>query len=259
MRLRLAMAHTNIPTNQLPDGFHSTRGPLLNPDFIRSWKHGMHIAVWWPIDPWLNLYASPLSGMLLASGSVALAALVPQLPLQQRRSATRLVAGAAIVALGLVYVLAIDPKTRMFMSLYAALALVAGAAIAHGLRGPSKPLAATLALLPMLGGIYVMSQYTTSAPAEAWARQWIHHYPRDIEIFPGAASYLTFVPEARALPPTGSGRRYMITTVSGDCRQLIGNRGGHPDGRLVDQFSSRLGRLCLFEYLPVRPSMASES
>lgn len=258
LRLRLAMAHTSIPTNQLPDGFHSSRGPLLNPDYIRSWKHEMHIAVWWPIDPWLNLYASPLSGMLLASGSVAAATLVPQLALQQRRNALRLIGGGAIIALGLVYLLAIDPKTRMFMGLYAAFALAAGAAIAHALRGPSRPLAATLALLPLLGGLYVMSQYTTSAPAEAWARQWIQRYPRDIEIFPGAASYLTFVPEARALPPTGSGRRYMLTTVAGDCRQLIGTSDGHPNGVLVDQFSSRLGRLCLFEYLPVRPSSARE-
>jgi hypothetical protein len=254
MRARLALGHTDIPTNQLATGFHSNRGPILNPDYIRAWKREMQVTVWWPIDPWLNLLASPQSGMLLASGGLAFAVLGKRLEPAERRNMLRLLCGAGLIAIGLIYVLAIDPKTRMFMSLYGAWSIAAGAVIARGLRTEAKPLAAVLAFVPILGGIYVMSQYTTSSTVETRAKQWIARYGQDIEIFHGAASYLTFVPETKALAPAGSGRRYLLTTASARCEQLIDNRPGHRKGVLIDQVYVQ-GALCLFEYLPVRPSV----
>lgn len=254
-RFRLAIGHTNFPTDQLPNGFHSDRGPILNPDFMRSWKREMHVNLWWPIDPWLNLFASPLSGMLLATGTIALAFLARKLPPQQRRGVARLLCGAMLIALGLVYVLAVDPKTRMFMALHAALSIASGAAIAAALDGESKGLPAALALIPVWAGVFVMAHYTTSAPAEARARTWIARYGADIEIFPGAASYLTFMPEVRALSPSGSGRRYLLTTAATPCDELIDPRPGHGNGVVIDSFSDSSGRLCLFKYLPLRASV----
>jgi len=258
LRWRLALGHTNIGTNQLPEGFHSSRGPILNPDYIRSWKREMHITLWWPIDPWLNLLASPHTGMMLGSGGIALAFLGRRLDREERRRAARLLCGALLISVGLIYVLAIDPKTRMFMSLYAAVAIAGGAAIARGFRDEAKPVAAILLVIPAVAGIYLMNKYVTSAPAEAWARQTVARYGEDIEVFPGAESYLTFVPEVRALPPIGSGRRYLLTTAGGTCEQLIDKRPGHANGVVIDRFFAQ-GNLCLFEYLPVRPSVIARS
>jgi 4-amino-4-deoxy-L-arabinose transferase-like glycosyltransferase len=258
MRLRLAMGHTNIPTTELPTGFHSDRGPLLNPDFMRSWKREAQVTLWWPMDPWINLLASPRTAMLMGSGILALGVLGRWLSVRDRRNALLLLCGAASIALGLVYVLAVDPKPRMFMSLYAALSLTAGAAIAAALRTEAKPLAIMLMLVPAAMGLHVMSQYPASATAEARARQWIGRYGRDVELDGGAASYLTLLPQARALDPRGSGRRYLVATSAVQCERLIDHRHGRPKGRVVDSISGtnpKQGYLCLFEYLPVRRSV----
>lgn len=261
LRYRLALGHTNILSFELPAGFHSSRGPLLNPDYMRSWKREAHVTLWWPIDPWLNLLASTRSATLLITAFLSLGLFRRHLPSAQRPRARLLVAGAACVALMLVYGLAIDPKPRMFMSLWAALALVTGALLAAGARSVVRPIAITLIVLPAILGVQVMRLYPASAGAERRAVLWIAKYGQDIELDQGAASYLTLLPQARALALRGSGRRYLIATSGAECEANIEVRpGSGPDGRVIDAISGtqkNQGYLCLFEYLPVRASVVA--
>lgn len=255
-RYRLALGHVNIPSFALPAGFHSNRGPLLNPDYMKSWRREAGITWWWPIDPWLNLLATPRCAFLLIGSILSSALLWRRMPITHRRLAVRVVGAAVVVALLLTYGLAIDPKPRMFMSLWAALALVSGAALAGGLASVARPLALALACLPPLLGIAAMKNYPASAGAEARARHWIALYGKAIELDQGAASYLTLLPEARALAPRGFGRPYLVVTSASECETLIKHTpGAGPDGRVIDQISGtnpRQGYLCLFEYLPAR-------
>jgi hypothetical protein len=117
------------------------------------------ILLFWPIDPWLNLLWSPRSALLLASSLLSIFLFGRHLPIAQRRQAWRLVGGATLIALGLVYALAVDPKPRMFMSLYAALALVSAAAIMSAFRTNAKPLAIVLALVPVMLGLQFMPKH----------------------------------------------------------------------------------------------------
>jgi hypothetical protein len=258
LRLRLAMDNAKVPTDQLPAGFHSTRGPLLNPDYMRGWKREQGILVWWPIDPWLNLIASPRSSMLLICGTAAVIVLGRDLRASEKLLVKRLLCAGILIALGLVYVLTIDPKPRAFMNLYAAIALAAGASVAACARGPKRALGTTLVAIACAWGIFVMSQYSTSARSEARARQWVARYGQDIEMFPAAASFLALVPETHGLPPQGSGRRYVIANSNLPCATMVVRRGGKPNGRVVDEISEQ-GQLCLLEYLPERPSVTTRS
>lgn len=257
-RYGLALGHTNIPSFELPAGFQSSRGPLFNPDYIRSWKREAQITVWWPVDPWLNLLASARSAGLALTAILSLAFLRKHLPRAQRRGASIILAAAVAIALMLVYALAIDPKPRMFMNLWAALAILSGAALSAGLKSEARPLALTLLVLPIALGFYVMRVYPASASAERRAQQWIANYGSDIELDKGAASYLTLLPEARALQSRGAGRRFLIVTSNVECRYLIRAKpNGATNGRVVDMVvgsQPRQGYFCLFEYLPARAS-----
>lgn len=169
-----------------------------------------------------------------------------------------MIGAALIVTVALIYVLAIDPRPRMFMLLWAALAAACGAALASALSTESRPLALTILVLVPILGLQVMRQYPASAPAEARAKQWYARYGTDrIELDPGAASYLTLLPETRRMAPRGSGKPYIIVTSAVRCAEQIKPvRGVPPRGRVIDEVSgnnSRQGYLCLFEYLPVRP------
>jgi hypothetical protein len=72
-RTGLSLNHTRIVSQELPPGFDHSQSPVLNPAYIKAWRREMGIYWWWPIDPWLNLIASPRIGLVLVgSGLVGL-------------------------------------------------------------------------------------------------------------------------------------------------------------------------------------------
>lgn len=258
-RYRMAMPRMAV-TTELPANFHSDRGPLLNLDFIRAWKREAGITVWWPIDPWLNLICSPRTAMILCASVTALIVFRRDLAVAQRRRIRRLLIPGVIIALVLVYGLGGDPKPRLFMTLWAALALAAGAAITAGLTTSKWPIAAMLLVIAPVTGASVLAHYPSSVPAEQRARIWIVRYGDAIELDKGAASYLALLPEARALAPQGSGRRFVAMISITACAQMIDRQDGRANGRVVDEVggsASGGNRLCLFEYLPVRRGAAA--
>lgn len=257
LHYRLAFGHARVPSFELPSGFHSRRGPLFNPDYIRSWKRDAGITFWWPIDPWLNLICSPRSTMILTVGVVAWGLFKNDLSSDHRRSARIMLGFVFTVSFLLIYGLAIDPKPRMFMLLWAGLALVIGALLEAGLRSSKWPFALALLLVAPASGLIVAINYPTSIPAEIRARRWIVNHGNSIELDKSAASYLTLLPEARRLPIRGAGRRFVMMTSQQPCSEMIEQHRGHPSGRVIDQVSGSKGGgnyLCLFEYLPVSAS-----
>lgn len=196
---KLSLNHTRIPSTELPPGVDLSRGALLNLEFIRNWRRSMGIEIHWTIDPLLNLLAHPACGLTLA-GAVALGVLRRA---QWRRDSLLpwLTAAAVIHFLLLTYVLAIDPKPRMFFLGFAVAATIIGVlGTSVWSAGSRAILIVLLALLP--AGLLLMSYDTVrfAAPISA-AAQWIEEAPPGtLAIDETTRRVLALVPAARGLP-----------------------------------------------------------
>lgn len=124
---RLSLAHTTIPTSELPPGIDLSVSPLFNIAFIDNWRPASGIELHWTVDALLNLITHP-SMMVLP---MALALLVLYRGELGRAEAggigLLLLIGAAALYFGaLVYGFAIDPKPRMFLPVAAVACLTIG-------------------------------------------------------------------------------------------------------------------------------------
>ena len=249
-RYRLALDHGRILSAELAPWVDTSRSPLFNPQFIAGWRRPMGIELWWPIDPWLNLIASPLIAipivLVVFLGFWGWRDLPPRWGWRLGRLAGLSLLGALIA----VYALAIDPKARIFLPLVAIASLAFGALAVSGWRANRQAVpVAFVAVAGFLGVLFIVSRFN-STPFEAAARTWIAHDGDRMEIDSPTRSILTLVPEARLLPPKASGRPLRLTTAPRGCRQLVAPESGAlPSARIVAS-EGRLGhiQLCLLEY-----------
>ena len=252
LRYRLALGHVGVPTDALPEGFDTSQSPLLNPSYIRAWKREVGITMFWPLDPWINLLATPRIRSVLWFLLAAVLLYRQRLSPTENRVAFRLLLAAALWAVLLVYGLAIDPKSRMFLPLAAAAALVGGALVAAAWRSGSQLPAATLLLMHLTLGIYAIDHHAASAVPEARARHWLAAFQDRIEITRGARSYLTLIPGVRTLPADQSGHEMVILNSVKPCDEVAGAQAGGPRlGRVVDYVqepNAQQSYLCLIAY-----------
>ncbi len=252
LRYELAMRHATVPSDALAASVDTSARPFLNPAYIAGWKRDMGIHVAWPIDPWLNLLASPKVLQAFLAAALLGGLYWKYVARSDRRSLLLLGGCAALIALLLVYGLAVDPKPRMFLALIAACALAAGVFADAAFRNGQR-----LFPLFVLGGcaligLRILSIHPATYQAEAKAREWIAAGPRSTEIDERARPFLTLLPEARSLPRKGSGRALLITTAAHDCAALE----RPPTGplarvRLIDSVggpNADQSRLCLWAY-----------
>lgn len=235
-RYRLSLGHVTIASPELQPWVDTTRSPLLNPEYIAGWKRAMGIQLWWPIDPWLNLIASPLVGpWLLAGLGLGLAGNG-----EGRRTAGRIGLAAGLVAVLLVYMLAVDPKPRMFLLAGAAAVLVIAWATIGLVRSGKGLVPIAVVLLLMAGGVLVIARLPDTKAIEAAGRTWIAAHPGEIESDPRTLGALTLLREARALPPVGSGRPLRLVLATSSCSALAGGKA-----RVIAEQRSSAGTLCL--------------
>ncbi len=235
-RVRLSLGHVAIASPELQPWVDTSRSPLLNPDYIAGWKRAAGIELWWPVDPWLNLLASPVIGFwLVAAIGMGIACKG-----DGRRAVGRIALGAGLVAMLLVYVLAVDPKPRMFLLAAAAAALVIGwATVGFVRRGKGLVPLTVVALLLSLGAATI-ARLPDTKRIEITARQWIAAHPGRIESDARTIGALTLLPEARALPPVGSGRPLRLVLATSRCAALVGTKA-----TVIAERRSAAGTLCL--------------
>ncbi|OSZ69308.1 hypothetical protein CAP40_00105 [Sphingomonas sp. IBVSS2] len=220
---KLSLHHGRIPTTELAAGVDTSRSPLLNLDFIRNWRRSMGIHVHWTVDPLLNLLADPLCGLTLC-GALALAA--ARWRAWRRDRWLRLVAIAALLHFVLLtYVLAVDPKPRMFPFAYAAAAATLGVLGARAWRDGGRLIVA--ALFALLAGRALLMAYDQPdlASARAAAAGWIATArPGSLATDEWTRRTFALVPGAAALPLGGEApRRDLLTLGKVPCagRQVL--------------------------------------
>lgn len=127
---RLALGHTRIPSSELPGSVDTSRSPLFNADIIAGWRKASDVSVHWLLDPLLNLAASAELRLLFL--------LTAALLVRQWRAVPGWVKWVAAFCawqiLASAYMLAIDPKPRMFLPAWAGLAVIAAALMAREAR-----------------------------------------------------------------------------------------------------------------------------
>ena len=216
-RYALAFGHVAIATSELPLGFDTSQSPMFNPAYIAAWKREMLIEWAWPLDPWLNLLASLRIGATLWAAILAAIFFRKLLEPAVRQRLALMGGGALLVSALLIYALALDPKSRLFLLLAAASALIAGAFIGPALRRANNLLAvALLGLVLAISGV-ILHLSPTIAPLEPAAKRWIAADGDRIETDPTSRGYLIFVPGADRLPDIGSGRPLRLSVTLGTC------------------------------------------
>jgi 4-amino-4-deoxy-L-arabinose transferase-like glycosyltransferase len=235
-RFRLALGHVGVPTTELAANVDTRRSPLFNPAYVAGWRREADVAWWWPLDPWLNLIASPRIGLTLAGTLLVLPIGWKTLPMHRKRALSIIVGMAVAVSAGLIYALAVDPKPRMFLALVASCSIAAAAIAVSSWRSGRGAVPACVLLLVILGGFQVLSGMARTHDFELQARHWIKSHPGAIEVGEGTATMLTLVPEARALPAAGSGRPLRIRAAPQGCRVLgapvVARAGAEETGEL---------------------------
>jgi 4-amino-4-deoxy-L-arabinose transferase-like glycosyltransferase len=244
----LSLGHTQIPSAELPPGFHSARGPLLNPDYIAAWRPAMGIRVHWTIDPILNLLANPAMGPLLI-GALLLLALRRPSPRDKDGRTLLWLLGAAILYFGAItYAFAIDPKPRMFLPVAAAAAAIFAVQAVRMWRDGSRALAGVVTLGTVGIGLVHAATVPDLRGLEPPAGQWVRDYGAGLAVDDAAGRFLTLVPGVRALPvdPPGASR-YMIVAL-GTCAEVERFRTGWRIERafVLQTGGGEQASLCLF-------------
>jgi 4-amino-4-deoxy-L-arabinose transferase-like glycosyltransferase len=202
---KLALHHGRIPSAELPSWVDTSRSPILNLDFIRNWRRAMGIHVHWTVDPLLNLLADTLCGLTLC-GALALA--IARFGAWRRDPWLPGIAAAALLHFVLLtYVLAVDPKPRMFLFEFAAAAATLGVLGVCAWRDGGRLIVA--ALFALLAGRALLVSYDRPdlASARETAAAWIAAAPpgslatdewtrRTFALVPGAAT----LPLSQAAP-----------------------------------------------------------
>ncbi len=125
-RMHVDLRHIEVPSNNLRGLVAHGQFAPMNGGVASRWLGIGPVHLFWAVDPWINLFLNMRYGLVfaLAAGSAAWLALLGQRP----RGGWTLV--ATIAALGalhvatVVYLIATDPKARMFMPAMAAAALI---------------------------------------------------------------------------------------------------------------------------------------
>ena len=218
-RYGLAFGHVAIATSELPAGFDTRQSPLFNPAYIAAWKREMGIEWMWPLDPWLNLLASLRIGVTLWAAIIAALVYRRLLAPDLRKRAVVIALGAVVVSALLIYGLALDPKSRLFLLLAAASAIIAGGFIGAGLRSPKNLFAVALLGMVFAVNLPILYASPTIAPLEHAAGRWIERDSALIEVDPTTRGYLAFVPGVDRLAPHGSGRLLRLTVTLSSCAE----------------------------------------
>lgn len=222
-RLSLAFGHTRIVSTELAPWVDMSRSPILNPDFIAGWKASNGIDAHWTVKPVLNLFSHPEIGFTLLAAILLFVAFRREVAAGTRRRLGRLLASAGLAALLLTYVLAIDPKPRMFLPLACAAAAAIGA-LAPPAWAAGRRLLPVFAALLLAPALLVLAAAPTVADAESVAAGWVAASPDTVTLDETTRRHFALLPQVRALPVGDESRPLRLKIAFGPCAPEPGER-----------------------------------
>ena len=255
-RRHLSLAHTKILSSELPAGIDLTRSPILNPEYIANWHHVPGLKIHWTVDGPINLLANAMAGLSLGLSLLLFAIYGRTLPIDRRRVVRWCLIIGFYWMCFLTYVLAIDPKPRMMFVPVSLAAIALSILVVDLAKAGSRLLAIVAACANLAVGLAVIAAYPRISPAEVKFREWIVHYPGEIEASETTRRHLALVPAARSLPDPGSGRALMVIRVNMSCASWAKDEADEPllvvEQVPLNQINPLAGEqatnFCLFRY-----------
>ena len=239
-RVHTDLRHIEIPSNDLIGGTpHGVSAPL-NASLMRRWSGAGPLRVNWALDPWLNLFVNPAYGLdflLAAIGLAWVRRAPPVTPL--------LLAVAASNVVATVYLIATDPKPRMFMpAMGAACLLLAIVAVPLSHRHARTLSVAAVAKLLVL--LVMLDVATSYAEFPALTRAALATAPGAVHVDRWTSSSLALADasiRARLTPaPPAPGDLYL---TAGKLRDYTGSDAPPGDARWQQLWRGHSARLPL--------------
>jgi 4-amino-4-deoxy-L-arabinose transferase-like glycosyltransferase len=155
-----------------------------------------------------------------------------------------------LFAMALVYALAVDPKSRMFLLPACTATLCLAASLVTAWRDGRRLLVIVIVAVLAIVGVATLRAKTDLRPFERAARTWIAGYGSKIEIDQPTQTALALVPEARRLPLRGAGRPLRLSIGLGGCERLVTPSPAKPSLARIIGAAGPPGhdQLCLLEY-----------
>lgn len=250
-RFHIDMNHVTVPTYMM-DGMVAKGGnPLSRFDIAASWLHPGPVAVWWPVNPFLNLFFRSEYGLLFwVVGAALVAAKAMRLGRPEEwRIAWMLLAAATIQMAFNIFVLVTDPQPRMFLpAIYCACILLGLVArwLAEGGR-----LALAMPLFPLLlgGGLWGIDKIDNFAGVEQAGAMLLSRAEGPVHIDGYSRSHLTLIlpPESQRLrpgPPPVGGLALTVQRPMWPLDTINGHLFALPSGQCWQQVHAlRVGRI----------------
>lgn len=198
--IRFALAHTQIPTTQLPPGTDTSGSPFFNLELIRNWNRP--VSVHWTIDPLLGMSVNEPAGVLVSATGAVL--LIGWRAFRGAGSEARdlrvLLLAACATFATICFALSIHPTPRMFLPVIAAVT-AAAAVLVDRSRRDLRPL-----LLLGVAPVLALQSFTTRmlnddpVRVERLADAWSNQLPRGVATNVMTWRHLHASPAIRALP-----------------------------------------------------------
>jgi 4-amino-4-deoxy-L-arabinose transferase-like glycosyltransferase len=215
---KLSLGHVRIPSSELSPAVDLRQSPLLNPAYIAGWKRPMGLSLHWTIDGFLNFVASPAVSLTLAGAALFIALDRRKLGSEAGggRALLFLLAASALLFATLVYVLAVDPKPRMFLPIIVVACVTFGLLASRNWRKRRLLVAACLTLL-LAKGLLAAESVVGPDGAAAAAPAWIEREGDALAIEERSARFLALVPEAAVLPRADGASTRLLLVGEEDC------------------------------------------
>lgn len=169
-RLHVDMRHVEVPSTNLQGLVAGGGAPALNPEMMARWSGVGPVRVHYLVDPWLNLFLNGRYGLVFLTAGVAVLFARGRLRSREWRTVGILAGLAAAHIAFVVYVIATDPKPRMFMPAILCASLIVGIALPLAWRGRARIVLAVLVaakLILLLVTIDITAVYKTQYDALA--------------------------------------------------------------------------------------------
>ena len=177
-RVHVDLHHIDIPSTNLAGLVAPGASAPLNPALMARWAGDGPLRLHWLVDPWLNLFLNPVYGLdfLLAALGLAWAG-------RQLRGIATL-AGLVVAAnlVTVIYLIATDPKPRMFMPAMGAACLVLALVGAELWRRGHRRTVLAAAAVKLLALLVLLDLSTSFAALPGLARTALAAQPGPVHV-----------------------------------------------------------------------------
>ena len=216
-RRNLSVAHTLVPSSELLGPVDTENTPFFNKAYISNWRREPGVHVHWLIDGFLNFFVNARAGWSLPFAAMLLTAFRAKIPDGPRRPAIALFAFSVSYIAVLIYVLAVDPKPRIFWVPLTLSSLAFAILLVALWRHGEEVLAKFLLSGHILSGAAILIAQPRISHVEGVVAELIKRHPGAIELDPRTLEHLALVPGVSGISDLDEERPFLLHATEKGC------------------------------------------